>query len=375
MASMSSTDSTSGPAQGQPAHVPSTTSADMAASNANGSARVKSSTKVNGVAANSNSIAASDVMSQQSSQAVDDAASEDASLLAQPASSARATPTAAAAAAASATTTTTTTTTSGRGRGRGRWARAKGKVTKPAQPRAPTGRGRRQKVYDNLKAQAAHERAQELKQAYNSLAKLVKPALQELADRSVNELLEDPAVLEEVPEYAPAEKFLRDRHRDELAKCDIRRQMDLQMAEHVYRAECEQIMHSFNVSPPSRHLPSAFRPPSADRSQQVQLGELCEERYGQLLRQLDILEQLYDNKLPVDVIPPRLPPTAPCSTHTDMDELTQSFFLILSRSCPRRPTTDISSRRSPKRRPILKASSTRQKTASKSPSRPRQSPS
>jgi hypothetical protein len=35
--------------------------------------------------------------------------------------------------------------------------------------------------------------------------------------------------------------------------------------------------------------------------QQTKVAELCEERYGQLLRQLDILESLHDKGLPVDV--------------------------------------------------------------------------
>lgn len=34
---------------------------------------------------------------------------------------------------------------------------------------------------------------------------------------------------------------------------------------------------------------------------QTKVAELCEDRYGQLLQQLDILEYLADNKLPVDV--------------------------------------------------------------------------
>jgi hypothetical protein len=36
---------------------------------------------------------------------------------------------------------------------------------------------------------------------------------------------------------------------------------------------------------------------------QTKLAELCEDRYGQLLQQLDILEYLFNNRLPVDVSP------------------------------------------------------------------------
>ncbi|KAK3302396.1 uncharacterized protein B0T15DRAFT_496864 [Chaetomium strumarium] len=173
------------------------------------------------------------------------------------------------------------TATSSRGRGRGRWTRARSaKVTKPAQQRgAPAGRGRRQKVYDSLKVQAAHERAQELKQAFAAVGKLVKPAIQEIADRSINELLEDPDAHKKVPQYDAIQDFLRQRHEDTIRQCDESLREGMDMAKHVYEAECEKVHETFKI----------------------QLGELCEDRYGQLLQQLDILEFLYDNGLPVDL--------------------------------------------------------------------------
>ncbi|KAK4236404.1 hypothetical protein C8A03DRAFT_45612 [Achaetomium macrosporum] len=178
-----------------------------------------------------------------------------------------------------------TTATSGRARGRGRWSRVRSaKVIKPAQQRgAPAGRGRRQKVYDSLKVQAAHERAQELKQAFAAVGKLVKPAIQEIADRSINELLEDAEAYKKVPQYTAIEDFLRQRHEDTIRQCDARLKESLAMAKHVYEAECEKVHEAFNIK----------------------VGELCEERYGQLLQQLDILEYLHDNGLPVDL--PALP--------------------------------------------------------------------
>ncbi|SPQ22873.1 40281ab5-a5a7-4de7-bd3a-540db465727c [Thermothielavioides terrestris] len=180
--------------------------------------------------------------------------------------------------------TRASTTTSGRGRGRGRWARVKNaRVTKTAQPRASAGRGRRQKVYDSLKIQAAHERAQELKQAFAAVGKLVKPAVQEIADRSINELLEDPAAFEMVPEYATTKTFLRKRRDDTIKLEDVRLKHRLAMIEHVYKAECQKAHEAYTTK----------------------LAELCEDRYGQLLQQLDILEYLFNNRLPVDL--PALP--------------------------------------------------------------------
>ncbi|KAK4043520.1 hypothetical protein C8A01DRAFT_43644 [Parachaetomium inaequale] len=171
-------------------------------------------------------------------------------------------------------------TTSGRGRGRGRWARTKNpKVTKPAQQKAPSGRGRRHKVYENVKVQAAHERIQELKQVYLAVGKLVKPAVQEIADRSLNEVLEDPALYKQVPEYDATKQFLRDRHAETIQQCNDRLQHGLAMAEHVWQAQQQKVMEEYTTK----------------------VAELCEDRYGQLLRQLDILEHLYENRLPVDI--------------------------------------------------------------------------
>lgn len=145
--------------------------------------------------------------------------------------------------------TTSRGTASGRGRGRGRWARPKNtKIVKPAQQKATSGRGRRHKVYDNLKVQAAHERTQELKQAFLAVGKLVKPAIQEIADRSVNELLEDPTLYKQVPEYGATKKFLRERREATIRQCDDRLRQGLAMAEHVWKAQRQKVMEEFTVS-------------------------------------------------------------------------------------------------------------------------------
>ncbi|KAK4106285.1 hypothetical protein N658DRAFT_14144 [Parathielavia hyrcaniae] len=173
---------------------------------------------------------------------------------------------------------------SGRGRGRGRWPRARtAKITKPAQAKLPSGRGRRHKVYDSLKVQAAHERIQELRQAYSSVVRVVKPAVQEIADRSINELLEDPTAHKQVPEYDATKNFLRSRHQDTFRQCNDRLQHGLAMIENVWQAQRQKVNEEYTTK----------------------VAELCEDRYGQLLRQLDTLEYLYDNRLPVDL--PALP--------------------------------------------------------------------
>jgi hypothetical protein len=243
-------DVASDPLQVESAHAtytatPDSSSALPSSAAVNGS--IKGDAQANGLVTNPNSNSnfntASEIMSQQSSQPADSQEFDDA--MAEYASPAKA---AAATTNAAATTTTSTTTTSGRGRGRGRWTRTKNKVVKPPQPKAPTGRGRRHKVYDSLKAQAAHERAQELKQAFSAVVKLVKPAVQEIADRSINDLLEDPAALQEAPNHNVAQNFLRGRHQGALAKSNLQLQYGLDMTEHVYQAECKEVTQSFDVS-------------------------------------------------------------------------------------------------------------------------------
>ncbi|KAJ4304164.1 hypothetical protein N0V88_001774 [Collariella sp. IMI 366227] len=161
-------------------------------------------------------------------------------------------------------------TTSGRGRGRGRYARAKnGRVTKPTQQKAATGRGRRQKVYDDPKLQAAHERSQELKQAFSTIVKAVKPAVQEISDRS------------EVPEYDTITNFLRQRRDDTIEQAARARDYGLQMTRHVYDAEVKKVFETLSTK----------------------AAELCEAEYGRILKELDRLEYLYDNNLPADLPP------------------------------------------------------------------------
>ncbi|KAK4177373.1 hypothetical protein QBC36DRAFT_185267 [Triangularia setosa] len=178
-------------------------------------------------------------------------------------------------------TTTSSRARGGRGRGGSRGGRGRG--GKSSQPKAPTGRGRRQKLYEDSKVQAAHERAQELKQAWGVLVKLVKPAVQEIADRSINELLEDPGVVERVPEYDEAQKFLKQRYEDTLKQNDQILEMSLQMARRVWDGEEE----------------------AARASYARRVEELQEERLGEILQELDRLERQYNLRLPVDYPPPR----------------------------------------------------------------------
>ncbi|KAK0711471.1 hypothetical protein B0H67DRAFT_555443 [Lasiosphaeris hirsuta] len=173
-----------------------------------------------------------------------------------------------------------------RGRGRGRVARGgKGRIAKPAPPKPVQGRGRRHKMYESSRAQAAHERMQELKSAFASVAKLVKPAVQEIADRSINELTQDSTAYQKVPEYEVAQGFLRTRLADTKKSLENQRQIETAFLDTLYQAQKRTTTEE------------------CDR----RLSELCDERYDQLLLEIDTLERLHDNNLPVDL--PALPET------------------------------------------------------------------
>ncbi|UQC78179.1 uncharacterized protein CLUP02_03655 [Colletotrichum lupini] len=96
----------------------------------------------------------------------------------------------------------------GRGRGRGRKAVAPKK--EPPKPVATAGTGRRGrfKQFSDDKVQANYERQRELKAQYAALANAVKPALQDLASRSIDTLTNDKDYHKTVPEFKVIEDNL-----------------------------------------------------------------------------------------------------------------------------------------------------------------------
>jgi len=160
----------------------------------------------------------------------------------------------------------------GSGRGRGRGSRGGGRggriskpAPKPAPPKPVSGRGRRQKLYEWPKAQAAYERAQELKSNYNALSRQIKPALEELADRNIKKLQEDLTAIEQGPEYQEAMTFLARRRDDAIEQSARRYRQERAMAEVVWKGEQENARKAHEVSPstPCPH-PNHFRMSSAE---------------------------------------------------------------------------------------------------------------
>jgi hypothetical protein len=143
--------------------------------------------------------------------------------------------------------------TKGKGRGRGRWL-GKGTKQKPGtvttsraaavqkpnqkpNQKASTGRGRRQKVYEFTKAQAAHERAAEIKATYSAAIKAVKPALQDLAERTISKLRSSKTAHTEVPQHVENERWLQGQLDQVKRAADIELAFNQQMMINVTAAQ------------------------------------------------------------------------------------------------------------------------------------------
>ncbi|KAM0285340.1 hypothetical protein ACHAQH_001529 [Verticillium albo-atrum] len=197
----------------------------------------------------------------------------------QPAESASATP----------TPTPKPTPQKGKGRGRGRKSAAATKKATAAAIAAANaaagpkktigGRRGRTKQFDDDKTQASYERQRELKAYYNELASIIKPALVDLADRQVEAMKEDPDYHKRVPEYQALVKELNARLDGEVDKAARRRVISTK-AELKFHAEKTTAYHSIFAN-----------------------GlEDAEERFlDAQIRRLDILEELWENGLPVDM--------------------------------------------------------------------------
>ena len=146
-----------------------------------------------------------------------------------------------------------------RGRGRGRGGRGRGRgggrgasntgVTKPTATRGGRGGTRRgrAKNFTDSRVQAAYERQRHLKATYQAVAHALKPALQELAERSIDELLQNPDKYKDTSEYYPVIDQLRSNLEQKLARHDKRLEMNLKLAETTHEHEQYVLNQEFKV--------------------------------------------------------------------------------------------------------------------------------
>lgn len=139
-----------------------------------------------------------------------------------------------------------------RGRGRGRGGATRGAASARARGKPATGRRGRAKVYDTSRAQAAHERQRDLKNAYSALAAAMKPALEELADRNLDRLKSDFNADKEVDQYRDIISFLDERRQHRLSVLDTKLALSIACQHHQFNAQQEYTKQSFKVCIPTR---------------------------------------------------------------------------------------------------------------------------
>ena len=103
-------------------------------------------------------------------------------------------------------------------------------------------------MYESARCQAAHERMQELKSSFATVAKVVKPVVQEIADQSINELLSNPDIYKQVPEYDEVQSFLKARLAETKSTIDMERQVETNMLHHLYAGQQEITHGEYHVS-------------------------------------------------------------------------------------------------------------------------------
>jgi hypothetical protein len=145
------------------------------------------------------------------------------------------------------------------GRGRGRGAGSRGGANTSVMPKTANGgpgtrgggrggsrRGRAKHFLDS-RVQAAYERQRDLKATYQAVAHALKPALQELAERTTDELLQQSDAYKQANEHLPVIEELQRKLDKRIAECDRRRELDLNLAEGIYIAETYVTEREFQV--------------------------------------------------------------------------------------------------------------------------------
>ncbi|KAF4446021.1 hypothetical protein F53441_10299, partial [Fusarium austroafricanum] len=180
--------------------------------------------------------------------------------------------------------------TRGRGRGgRGRGGRGRGggrggstaALSKAATAKAGRGGSRRgrAKNFADSRVQAAYERQRHLKANYQAVAHALKPALQELAERTVDDALQNPDKYKHVQEFVPVMHELQANLDAKLAEHKRRLERDIELAEHLFQADNyvaeQEYMNGFE--------------------------EIEEQFYESQENRARILNSLYDKDLPVDI--------------------------------------------------------------------------
>ena len=141
-----------------------------------------------------------------------------------------------------------------RGRGGGRGA-SNAAVSKTATTKAGRGGSRRgrAKNFTDSRVQAAYERQRHLKATYQAVAHALKPALQELAERTIDDMLQNPEAFKDTEEFYPVIRELQENLEKKLAQHKRELEMNLKLAEdgftyNKYVADQEFVVRIFHLS-------------------------------------------------------------------------------------------------------------------------------
>ncbi|KAJ4264910.1 hypothetical protein NW762_005153 [Fusarium torreyae] len=181
--------------------------------------------------------------------------------------------------------------TRGRGRGgRGRGGRGRGggrggsttALSKAATAKAGRGGSRRgrAKNFSDSRVQAAYERQRHLKANYQAVAHALKPALQELAERTIDDALQNPDKYKYAEAFMPVMRQLQRNLDAKLAEHKRRYDKDIELAEHLHHADNYVAEQEFKNG----------------------LEEIEEQFHQSQENRARILNSLYDKDLPVDVV-------------------------------------------------------------------------
>ncbi|KAI1777731.1 hypothetical protein F4818DRAFT_439060 [Hypoxylon cercidicola] len=120
---------------------------------------------------------------------------------------------------------------------------------KPGPKKGVRGKGRGQKkTYSDVRVQAAYERQKELRELYATVSMALKPSLEDMADRSVKTLLEDPESHKHTPKYLEVQQQLDDQLQRVIDAAESELRTKLAVAERSYELELTRIQQSFQNS-------------------------------------------------------------------------------------------------------------------------------
>ena len=134
----------------------------------------------------------------------------------------------------------------GRGGGRGGSTTALSKATAAKAGRGGSRRGRA-KNFSDSRVQAAYERQRHLKANYQAVAHALKPALQELAERTIDDALQNPDKYKYAEAFMPVMRQLQHNLDAKLAEHKRRYDKDIELAEHLHHADNYVAEQEFKV--------------------------------------------------------------------------------------------------------------------------------